>query len=80
MHNGLASQGTLNDSLIIVVSDHGDRSKAADAANYRVPLLVVGHGIASAEDATLYAHIDLPQMTQVGLDAFAQQFSASAGK
>ena len=67
LRNGLASRGTLDDSLIIVVSDHGDRSKAADAANYRVPLLVVGRGISSAQDATLYAHLDLPQMTQAWL-------------
>ncbi|MBP9907297.1 MAG: sulfatase-like hydrolase/transferase [Rhodoferax sp.] len=67
LRNGLASRGTLDDSLIIVVSDHGDRSKAADATNYRVPLLVVGRGIAPAEDVTLYAHLDLPQMTQTWL-------------
>jgi len=46
-------------TLIIVVSDHGNRSKASDAENYRVPLLVTGPGVRPLMDNSLRSHIDL---------------------
>lgn len=46
-------------TLIVVVSDHGDRSKASDAENYRVPLLVTGPGVRPLVDDTFRSHIDL---------------------
>lgn len=46
-------------TLIVVVSDHGDRSKASDAENYRVPLLVTGPRVRPLVDSTFYSHIDL---------------------
>lgn len=46
-------------TLIVVVSDHGNRSKASDAENYRVPLLVTGPGVRPLVDDTFRSHIDL---------------------
>jgi len=46
-------------TLIVVVSDHGERSKISDAENYRVPLLVSGPGVHPRVDDTFYSHIDL---------------------
>ena len=46
-------------TLIIVVSDHGNRSKSSDAENYRVPMLVTGHGVRPLVDDTFRSHIDL---------------------
>jgi len=46
-------------TLIIVVSDHGNRSKSSDAENYRVPLLVTGQGVRPLVDDTFHSHIDL---------------------
>ncbi len=46
-------------TLIIVVSDHGNRSKSSDAENYRIPLLVTGHGVRPLVDNTFRSHIDL---------------------
>lgn len=47
-------------SLVVVVSDHGDRSKATIAGNYRVPLLVVGGRGPREDDGELRSHLDLP--------------------
>jgi hypothetical protein len=46
-------------SLLVIVSDHGDRAKASDAANYRVPLLIVGEGVRSCLDESFRSHLDL---------------------
>ncbi|MBI4607207.1 MAG: sulfatase, partial [Planctomycetes bacterium] len=46
-------------TLLVVVSDHGERSRAAVPDNYRVPLLVVGEDVASGEDDSFRSHLDL---------------------
>ncbi|HSV99793.1 MAG TPA: sulfatase-like hydrolase/transferase [Sedimentisphaerales bacterium] len=46
-------------SLLVIVSDHGDRARAADAANYRVPLLIAGEGIRPGVDGAFRSHLDL---------------------
>jgi len=46
-------------TLIVVVSDHGDRSKASDAENYRVPLLITGPGVRTIINDNFYSHLDL---------------------
>ncbi|MFH2121636.1 MAG: sulfatase-like hydrolase/transferase [Pseudomonadota bacterium] len=46
-------------TLIVVVSDHGNRSKSSDAENYRVPLFVTGPGVRPLVDDTFRSHIDL---------------------
>jgi len=51
---GLASR-----TLVVVVSDHGERSRSSDPENYRVPLLVVGEGVEPGEDRDLRSHLDL---------------------
>lgn len=46
-------------SLLLIVSDHGDRAKASAAENYRVPLLVVGAHVPAGGDAEFRSHLDL---------------------
>jgi len=57
--DGLAESGLADNTLIIVVSDHGDRGAHAERANYRVPLLVVGTGVSPGEDVEARSHLDL---------------------
>lgn len=55
----IVARGLETRSLIVVVSDHGDRARSAEAENYRVPLLVVGSAVAPGEDAGFRSHLDL---------------------
>lgn len=48
------------ESLLVIVSDHGDRAQSAVAENYRVPLLVVGPGVEPRRDEAFRTHLDLP--------------------
>lgn len=50
------------ESLLVIVSDHGDRAKSSIAENYRVPLLVVGTGVEAGHDDTFLTHLDLPRI------------------
>ncbi|RXK87523.1 sulfatase [Chlorobaculum sp. 24CR] len=58
----LVADGSWARSLIVIVSDHGDRFEAAKASNYRVPLLIVGPGVTAGRDTALRSHIDLRQI------------------
>jgi hypothetical protein len=55
----LKAKGLFSRSLIVVVSDHGDRAKSADAENYRVPLLVLGSTVEPSEDSEFRSHVNL---------------------
>jgi len=46
-------------SLLVIVSDHGDRVKASSATNYRVPLLIVGQTVCPGMDESFRSHLDL---------------------
>jgi hypothetical protein len=46
-------------TLVVVVSDHGERSRAAVPDNYRVPLLIVGETVEPGEDNDFRSHLDL---------------------
>ncbi|MEK7242668.1 MAG: sulfatase, partial [Thermodesulfobacteriota bacterium] len=59
-------------SLLVIVSDHGDRAKASVAENYRVPLLVVGARVPPGGDTEFRSHLDLQSivvsyLTKTGL-------------
>lgn len=54
----LEANGSWPKSLLVIVSDHGDRSKPSKAGNYRVPLLVAGSGVSPERDAALRSHLD----------------------
>jgi hypothetical protein len=56
----LDAQGLADRSLILVVSDHGDRAKSSVAENYRVPLLVVSAHVPFDVDTAFRSHLDLP--------------------
>lgn len=55
----LEAKGLGPRSLLVIVSDHGDRAKASVAENYRVPLLVVGAHVPPGGDAEFRSHLDL---------------------
>ncbi len=57
--NKLSYNNSLDSTLIVIVSDHGDRSKIADSENYRVPLLIVGKTIINSTDNTFLSHLNL---------------------
>ena len=56
---GLTGAGVAERTLIVVVSDHGERSGPSRVENYRVPLLIVGRGVAPGEDTVTRSHLDL---------------------
>lgn len=58
--DGLERKGIASRSLLVIVSDHGDRARSYDAENYRVPLLVVGNCIKPATDKGFRTHLNLP--------------------
>lgn len=55
----LEAKGLGPRSLLVIVSDHGDRAKASVAENYRVPLLVVGAHVPPGGNAEFRSHLDL---------------------
>jgi hypothetical protein len=55
----LAAAGLERRTLLVVVSDHGDRAGAAEPASYRVPLLLLGEGVEPGQDGELRSHLDL---------------------
>ncbi len=58
----LDAKGLGSQSLFVIVSDHGERTKAALAENYRVPLLVVGAPGAPRTDTAFRSHLDLQRI------------------
>ena len=46
-------------TLLVIVSDHGERSRSAEPDNYRVPMLIVGEGVEPGEDGAFRSHLDL---------------------
>jgi hypothetical protein len=54
--------GLLDNTLFVVVSDHGDRSKSANLENYRVPLYIVGAQDSSRVIEGLVTHTDVPSL------------------
>ncbi|WP_303682505.1 sulfatase-like hydrolase/transferase [Pelodictyon luteolum] len=55
----LMGERTWKKSLLVIVSDHGDRAGAENTRNYRVPLLIVGPGVEAGRDHALRSHLDL---------------------
>ncbi|ABB22992.1 sulfatase-like hydrolase/transferase [Pelodictyon luteolum] len=55
----LMGQATWQKSLLVIVSDHGDRASAESTGSYRVPLLIVGPGVEPGRDHALRSHLDL---------------------
>ena len=68
----LEAKGLGPRSLLVIVSDHGDRAKVSVAENYRVPLLVVGARVPPGGDTEFRSHLDLQSivvsyLTKTGL-------------
>jgi hypothetical protein len=55
----LEARGLVSRSLLVIVSDHGDRAGAGEVSNYRVPLLLVGEQVRSGRDPSFRSHLDL---------------------
>lgn len=55
----LQAKGLDSRTLLIIVSDHGDRAKSSNMENYRVPLLVVGNGVSPLTDDGFRSHLDM---------------------
>jgi hypothetical protein len=57
--NQLEHRGLDERTLLIIVSDHGDRAKSSNMENYRVPLLIVGSAVTPAKDNDFRTHLDI---------------------
>jgi hypothetical protein len=55
----LDSTGLGDQTLVVVVSDHGPREHSADINNYQVPLLLTGTSVPSFVDSSFVSHMDL---------------------
>lgn len=73
--NELKKENLWDKTLMIVVSDHGDRAKSSELENYRVPLLFVGQHIdSSTKMSSFLTHTELSQLIYYFLlnDAFPE--------
>jgi hypothetical protein len=55
----LERRGLDRRTLMIIVSDHGDRAKSSSMENYRVPLLIVGSDVTPVKDGGFRTHLDI---------------------
>lgn len=55
----LDSTGLGDQTLVVVVSDHGPRERSADINDYQVPLLLTGPSVPSLVDSSFVSHMDL---------------------
>jgi len=58
----LQGAGLADDTLWIIVADHGDRGKSTSAESYHVPLLVAGAGITPIIQSEMLCHLDLQKI------------------
>ncbi len=55
----LDSTGLGDQTLVVVVSDHGPREHSADINNYRAPLFLTGSSVPSVVDSSFVSHMNL---------------------
>lgn len=58
----LEKKKLLDRTLLVIVSDHGDRSRASDPENYRIPLLIVGHTLTPYQNEDFLSHSEFPSI------------------
>lgn len=58
----LRENNILDNTLFVIVSDHGDRARAADVENYRIPLLIMGENSSNGINNIFLSHLDLPKI------------------
>jgi len=56
----LEAEKLIDQTLFIIVSDHGDRAKSSEIDNYRIPLLITGHDLSYQLRNEWLSHLDLP--------------------
>lgn len=64
LYASLATAGLAQDTLFVIVSDHGPRRNAADPRNYHIPLLFVGEGVAQATVSDFQSHLAFPLLLE----------------
>lgn len=52
--NGLESR-----TLMVIVSDHGNRARSSTMENYRIPLLIVGNNVRTLTNIGFRSHLDM---------------------
>jgi hypothetical protein len=62
LSNKLKKENLFDDTLFIIVSDHGNRAKSADIENYRIPLLIVGNNVLGTINNELLTNLDIPKI------------------
>ncbi|MEW6708484.1 MAG: sulfatase-like hydrolase/transferase [Candidatus Riflebacteria bacterium] len=62
LFQGLEKMGVADQTLMIIVADHGERRRADEKEFYRVPLLIVGKNVKPGINKEMYSHLDLAAM------------------
>lgn len=74
----LDSTGLGDQTLVVVVSDHGPREHSADIKNYHIPLLLTGISVPSLVDSSFVSHTNLSSIiggALAGSSSIANRFS-----
>jgi hypothetical protein len=74
----LDSTGLGDETLVVVVSDHGSREHSADIYSYQVPLLLTGTSVPSLVDSSFVSHRNLSSIisgTLAGSNSIANRSS-----
>ncbi|MFZ5950017.1 MAG: sulfatase-like hydrolase/transferase [Candidatus Rifleibacteriota bacterium] len=62
LYRGLQNIGVAQQTLMIIVADHGERRRADEKEFYRVPLLIIGKNVKPGINKEMYSHLDLAAM------------------
>ncbi len=62
LYCNLQHAGLVEETIFIIVADHGKRTDSSVAENYHVPLLIAGNGIDPAIHERMFSHLDLQEI------------------
>jgi hypothetical protein len=58
----LKANNLFDNTLFVIVADHGERTDSSKKENYHVPLLIVGETLSSKDDDSFFSHKNLPEI------------------
>jgi len=62
LYDELEKSNKTENTLFVIVSDHGVRALSSELENYRVPLLIFSNQIVGSKNNNFLSHLDLPRI------------------